>query len=208
MTTITVNNQRIVKQNENYSTINELMDQLLEKHLSNQEVITGISINGKMLAIEEENRFMPQDINLFEQIDFKVQSTLDLAFEALNSCSGYIDVVTEKIHELVAIYQSNQIEEAHHKFGDVIEVVDLFVQLITKIHRTLKTQIGPDYKKSSQIQNLEIHLLSIMKGLLPAKEKNDWIMLCDLLEYELIDNLTQWKIKAIPELKNYQSKSL
>jgi hypothetical protein len=37
--------------------------------------------------------------------------------------------------------------------------------------------------------------------LLSAKEKNDNIMLCDLLEYELIDNLTQWKIKILPELK-------
>lgn len=206
MTTITVNNQRFNNQNEKNATINELMDLLLEKHLSNQEVITGISINGKMLAVDEENTFMPQDINLFEQIDFKVQSTLDLAFEALNSCSGYIDVVSEKIYELVALYQANQIEEAHHKFGDVIEIVDLFVQLITKIHRTLKVQIGADYKKSQSIQNLEIHLLSVIKGLLPAKQKNDWIMLCDLLEYELIDNLTQWKIKAIPELKNYQNK--
>lgn len=206
MTMITLNNRSFENQPKGTGTINDLMDQLLEKHLSREEVITGISINGKLLAIDEENDFMPQSIDLFDQIDFKVQSTLDLAFEALNSCSGYIDVVIEKTHELVALYQANQIEDANQKFGDAIEIVDLFVQLITKIHKTLKVQLGPDYKKSQSIQNLEIHLLSVIKGLLPAKEKNDWIMLCDLLEYELIDNLTQWKIKAIPELKNYQGK--
>lgn len=204
MTTITLNNRIFKDQKIKTSTLNDLMDQLLESHLSNEEVITGISINGKLLSVQEENDFLIKEVDLFEQIDFKVQSTLDLAFEALNSCSGYIDVVIDRTFELVALYQANEIDHANQKFGDAIEIVDLFVQLITKIHKTLKTQLGPDYKKSQNIQNLEIHLLSVIKGLLPAKEKNDWIMLCDLLEYELIDNLTQWKIKAIPELKSYQ----
>jgi hypothetical protein len=47
--------------------------------------------------------------------------------------------------------------------------------------------------------------LSVIKALLPAKEKNDVVMLCDLLEYELIDNLTQWKIKVLPELKKLKN---
>ncbi len=59
--------------------------------------------------------------------------------------------------------------------------------------------------KDESIQKLEIHLLSVMKALLQAKEKNDTIMLCDLLEYELADNLTQWKIKVLPELKKLKN---
>jgi len=86
-------------------------------------------------------------------------------------------------------------------FGEVIEIMDLFVQLMSRIYKTVRKRHPQQLQATQTFQQLEIHLLSIMKALLPAKEKNDIIMLNDLLEYELIDNLTQWKIKAIPELK-------
>jgi hypothetical protein len=35
-----------------------------------------------------------------------------------------------------------------------------------------------------------------------ALEKSDNIMLIDLIEYELRDSLTQWKIRVLPKLKS------
>ena len=64
-------------------------------------------------------------------------------------------------------------------------------------------EVQSDKKLSSgnTIKQLEIHLLSVVKGILTAEKKNDTVMLMDLLEYELKDNLTQWKITAIPQIK-------
>lgn len=205
MTLIRVNGEELSQKYDKKTTLNELVDQLLSGHLTKQEVITAISVNGKTLSGKEETECLPRCLQDFESIDLKAQSSLELAFDALDSCTHYINVLTEKVQELVLLYQDNNIDEANNKFSDIIEIVDLFVQLMTKINRTLKGQLGESFKKSRSVQNLEIHLLSIMKGLLPAKENNDIIMLCDLLEYELIDNLTQWKIKAIPELKSLQN---
>lgn len=204
MTLIRLNGEQLSYKHDQNITLNELVDQLLAGHLTKEEVITAISVNGKTLSGKEESECLPRSLNDFEFVDLTAQSNLELAFDALDSCNGYIDVLTEKVHELIALYHDNQIDAANDKFSDIIEVVDLFVQLMTKINRTLKSNLGDAFKKSRSVQNLEIHLLSIVKGLLPAKENNDIIMLCDLLEYELVDNLTQWKIKAIPELKNLQ----
>jgi hypothetical protein len=206
MTLIRLNGEELSYKYNANSTLSELVDQLLSGHLTKEEVITAISINGKTLSGKEESECLPKSLNEFQSIDLKAQSNLELAFDALDSCNGYIDVLTEKVQDLVLLYQDNKIDEANDKFSDIIEIVDLFVQLMTKINRTLKSGLGQSFQKSRSVQNLEIHLLSIVKGLLPAKENNDIIMLCDLLEYELIDNLTQWKIKAIPELKNLQKR--
>jgi hypothetical protein len=202
MTTISMNNIPIENAQSSSLTLNDYIDEILEKHLKNQDVITGIKVNGKLLSLEEENSCLPKVVTDFKSIDFQVQSTLDLAFEALDSCSSYIDVVTLRVRELTELYSQNLYEDANLKFGDVVDIMDLFVQLMGKIHKTLKSNMSGTYVKSNTIQNLEIHLLSVLRGLVPAKEKNDIIMLCDLLEYELVDNLTQWKIKAIPELKS------
>lgn len=128
-------------------------------------------------------------------------NSIDLAFDSLNSCATYIDHINGLIYRLIDEYQAGEADKANNTFIEVIELLDLYVQLMTKIYASLRHHFKNQLVKDESVQNLEIHLLSIMKALLPAKEKADVIMLCDLLEYELIDNLTQWKIKVIPELK-------
>ncbi|MBK23752.1 MAG: hypothetical protein CME70_07070 [Halobacteriovorax sp.] len=202
MALITVNQEEINLKTQANQTVNELIDNLLSGVIKDSEVITSIQINGRQLNEVEEGECLPSQLSEFNNIDFTVKSSIELAFEALESCSSYIDVVINKIQELNKLYASGELQSANSLFAEVIEIMDLFVQLMSKIHSTLRANLGDKFEKTQTLQNLEIHLLSILKGLVPAKEKNDIIMLCDLLEYELIDNLTQWKIKAIPELKN------
>lgn len=200
MALITINNQRMAEQVNNNSTIHDVMNMILDDETNAEKVIVEVAINGRPLSVDEENESLPRTVGQYENINFTLQSSLDLAFEALESCNSYIDIVTAKIHEMIGLYQTNEHDHANACFAEVIEIMDLYVQLITKIYRT----IGRTYKsleKDQSVKKLEIHLLSVLKALIPAKEKEDIIMLCDLLEYELVDNLTQWKIKVIPELK-------
>ena len=206
MALITVNHEDISSKFDPNQTVNEVMNSLLSGIIKDSEVITSISINGKELTEAEEGECLPNIVGGFNEIDFTVKSSVELAFEALDSCSTYIDVVVTKIQELNKLYSAGEFDRANYLFAEVIEIMDLFVQLMSKIHSTLRSNLKDKFIKTKTLQNLEIHLLSVLKGLVPAKEKNDVIMLCDLLEYELIDNLTQWKIKAIPELKRFKEK--
>lgn len=132
-------------------------------------------------------------------------SSLDLAFESIDSCFGYVDYITSQIQKLIVCYNKGEIDQAQSSFSEVIELMDLYIQLVSKVYRVLRTDMPTVAFKDENLQKLEIHLLSVMKALLQAKEKDDTIMLCDLLEYELIDNLTQWKIKVLPELKKLKN---
>ena len=133
------------------------------------------------------------------------KSSLDLAFESIDSCFGYVDYITAQIQKLTAEFNAGELDQANSTFVEVIELMDLYIQLISRVYRVLRVEMDGLSFKDEGVQKLEIHLLSVMKALLQAKEKNDTIMLCDLLEYELADNLTQWKIKVLPELKKLKN---
>ena len=135
--------------------------------------------------------------------DLKI-SSLDLAFESIDSCFGYVDYITSQIQKLIVQYNQGELETANDSFIEVVELMDLYIQLVSRVYRVLRTDLKVSFKDEN-LQKLEIHLLSVMRALLQAKEKNDVIMLCDLLEYELVDNLTQWKIKVLPELKKLKN---
>jgi hypothetical protein len=202
MPQISINN-KIIESGSLYGqkTLNEVMDEILINHASREEVVTNIKLNGQTLNPEEENEMLGSLASQYSEIDFTVKTSVELAFDALDSCSSYIDLVVYKIRKLVELYTQGNTDEANYVFTEIIEVMDLYIQLVTKIHNTIRKSMPERFVKDQNMQDLEIHLLSVLKALIPAKEKNDIIMLCDLLEYELIDNLTQWKIKVIPALK-------
>ncbi len=132
-------------------------------------------------------------------------NSLELAFESIDSCFGYVDYITSQIQKLIAFYNAGEMDQANASFIEVVDLMDLYIQLISKVYKVIKTELQGQVVKDEGVQRLEIHLLSVIKALLQAKEKNDVIMLCDLLEYELVDNLTQWKIKVLPELKKLKN---
>lgn len=200
MASVTVNNKLIKNSDQNIS-INDVMEYVLSEVLHDDEVITSVDLNGKQLSYEEEQEVLTVPADQYQDINFTTTSSYELAFDALNDCSSYIETIISKIEFLTELQNENKMSEANVVFGEVIEIMDLFVQLMSRIYKTVRKRHTEQLQATTTFQNLEIHLLSIMKALLPAKEKNDIIMLNDLLEYELTDNLTQWKIKAIPELK-------
>ena len=131
----------------------------------------------------------------------KKNISLELAFESIDSCFGYVDYIISRIHKLLGFYNAGELNLANEAFIEIVDLMDLYIQLISKVYGVIRIELQGQSFKDESIQKLEIHLLSVIKALLSAKEKEDVIMLCDLLEYELVDNLTQWKIKALPELR-------
>ncbi len=202
---ITINQENELKDFNNNATVSDIIQNILSQDIFNDQIVSQICIDGKDLTIEEEDAILEQRLGQFKSINFTVKSNIVLAFEALQSCNSYIDNIIFQISELTSSYQSCKTDESNVKFAEVIEITDLFIQLVSRIQKTIKSHLQSHWEKPHSVQQLEIHLLSILKAIIPAKEKNDLIMLCDLLEYELVDNLKQWKIKALPDLRSLRT---
>ena len=89
-------------------------------------------------------------------------------------------------------YQSNHIlSQLSSEVGHFVELTTLLARLVT-----LRTKVTiPDIKES------HIQLLFIFKAMNQAQAKKDNTALEELIKYELKDNLTQWKILLIPQIK-------
>jgi hypothetical protein len=135
----------------------------------------------------------------------KKDTALNLAFESIDSCFQCIDYIISRIQNLIESYNFGNLGLANNIFMEIIDLMGLFIQLISKIYHIIRVDLHGQSLKDESIQKLETHLLYLTKALLSAKEKEDIIMICDLLEYELVDNLTQWKIKVLPELKKLKN---
>ncbi|MFA7613559.1 MAG: hypothetical protein WCY48_04925 [Candidatus Caldatribacteriota bacterium] len=125
---------------------------------------------------------MMQEINK----DSLSHSSIALVEEIINVIFGWINTKSEFVH-LSDLERNRQL-------GILTTNISSFVEISTLAAKYAKVT-NPELKDS------HISLLFIMKAINNAFLKSDWDALEELIKYELKDNLTQWKINLIPQLK-------
>lgn len=203
MTEITINNLKIDTEiNLKDLSLRELRALINKIVLDNGNVIKTITLDDTSLNEVDLQEIEKESVENYKAINFKTISKIDLAFEALESSHLYLTTLCNKITDLSSLYKKNEVKEANALFIEVTSILDLFIQLMSQVQNVLKNHDDIKFQKTDKIKELEIGLLNILKSLVPARQNNDMIMLCDLLEYELTDNLDQWKNQVIPLLES------
>ena len=116
--------------------------------------------------------------------------TLNLTYELLTDILLDLHTIGDFAVEKEFVW-NRRIQKLTVDISKFVEVTTLLSKLIL-----IKKNISIAPVKSSHI-----HLLFVMKGINQAQQKQDYLVLEDLIKYELKDNLTQWKIDLIPQIK-------
>lgn len=127
---------------------------------------------------------------------------------AINSAVDSITHLQKLIKESAEMIATAQYEGAFKNMDQIYSILDLLMKLVRKVIAS-ETELFKDQSTTHQnLTNIEIHLLGVIKALVVSKEKKDYVMVSDLLEYELADNLTQWKIKILLEISKARNTKL
>jgi hypothetical protein len=201
MATIEFNDKKVAIQLDTIRTVAELIPSIKSNHLEKDEYLTELFINGEQVNSGNQSLFLNKVLSDQDIVQFGVSNSKNILLETIDELPMYIDGLISTIDLAVSFSKNEQTTLMLAVLGDIIEKIDSFIQLITQIHQGLVIQTDKKLDSGQTIKQLEIHLLSVTKALLLAKRRNDEVMLLDLLDYELKDNLTQWKITAIPQIK-------
>jgi len=205
MPNIEFNNKKVNINTDSFRTLSELIPSIKSNHLANGEYLAELSINGEKLNKLNQETLYNKPLDQIQHIEITISNSKSILLETIDELPRYIDQLTDKISLAVKFSENNQFNLTQTLLSEIVEKIDAFIQLVSHLHKSLT--IASDQKLSSgqTIKQLEIHLLSVVKAILVAQKKSDHVMLVDLLDYELKDNLTQWKILAIPQIKRLNS---
>lgn len=205
MTKIVLNNLVEEDQELTKLSVREYLENVLAREEFKNSAITAITLDEAVFDSTVFHEVFNQRIQDFAEVKLSLKTNMELAYEATESFYDYISIIKDQISKLAGSYGHGDAKSSNQLFGETIEVIDLFMQLTTKVRTTMATEIEFSGEAMNLFRELELHLLSILKSLVPAKEKEDVVVICDLLEYELVDNLDRWKNEALPILQsNFQ----
>ena len=198
MPIIDVNSTQIKLKKDECSNIGEIIPKLQSIFSSQKYTIQAYSQNGNEIALDATNIALREPVPEQEVLKFKVKPIEDSSISLIQDISSLLDHLLKKTS-----ITGSQIEEAETTsqvyIGNIVSAIDTFLTSINYVCTEVIT--NKDVFSNIPLKELQIHMLSIIKAIYTAIKKDDLIMLTDLIEYELKDNLTQWKILILPILR-------
>lgn len=199
MAFIEINSQRIKINEQNFLNLKSIIPKLQKEFPVNQFSLLNLKVNGEVIDINSENPKLIRPIEKDDLIEIDFQSKDNILYDIILDLSSLVGKILKKIKQTSDNLKCDKNEDALVNLSVIIDAIDLFIKGINQT--ILKSNLQQEEKDFLPIKELQVHLLSIVKAISGAYAKQDYIMLTDLLEYELRDNLTQWKILILPVLK-------
>ncbi len=121
----------------------------------------------------------------------------DILVESVQLSQEHLNQTLTRLHQLQSLQEAKA-----HNINQIVSSLTMDVGTFVEITTLITRMVQKRYHYTiAGAKESHIHLLFIMKGINQAQQKGDLVALEDLIKYELKDNLTQWKIDLIPQVK-------
>jgi hypothetical protein len=175
------------------SSLGDILDRIWSERIPDNRVITHIRVNGEEL-LEDENGIYP-DLpgDEIDSLELQTGVSQEMVFRALSDAKDYLGRLNPGIEETAELFRVGDETKAHTQYGQCLDGINWFIQIVEGARQV----VGLDYNKivfnrvsvQSYVENLEHNIRELWR----AQQEEDWIMLSDLLEYELLPMMEGWK---------------
>ncbi|MGB0454373.1 MAG: hypothetical protein ACPGJV_11745 [Bacteriovoracaceae bacterium] len=124
--------------------------------------------------------------------------------EAADAALSSIEQINDEVQQNNQLFASGNTQEGLESFGEITQVLDLFVKLIGSLSSALENHT----ENFQDLKRPEAELLDCIKSLFEAQVATDYSLLCDLLEHDLSANLDQWKEQFLLPITKACSKNI
>ena len=175
------------------ASLRDIMSCIGKKIAHADGVITRIRVNGQEVDEDENGDYPGIAIGEIDSLDLRTGSPWEVACRSISDAINYLGNLNPGIKKTADLFRVGEEATAHVQYGLCVEGINWFLQVLEGVRQVT----GLDYQQipfsglpiQSHIEKLE----QTIRGMWSAQSDKDWIMLSDLLEYELLPAMETWK---------------
>jgi hypothetical protein len=152
-------------------------------------IIASLRVNGEEVTSEEEKYLHLQGT---DSVEILTETPGCLAIKILGESQDYINELQNYLQLVAGQYTSGS-ENAGRSFTAAIQGLQWFVQMTDFIGCTLQINFQKLVFNSRPVEAYVANLNSILQQIVKAQEGCDPVLLADILEYDLVPHLGEWK---------------
>jgi hypothetical protein len=196
---ILLDQQNTAIEESSVNNLEEILVKVMSDLIRPGQVITTVKLNGEVYSEENPHDAVRISLSDIETLEIHTMATDEIAWRFLDSGVEQVDMIIQGAQKISELFRIADETEANEQYADFLESLRLFLQMVAEVKAILNLDLASAFKGRTVEDRVE-KLSEMMDQMLHVQEEEDWIMLADLLEYELIPLLEEWK-SILPLLK-------
>jgi hypothetical protein len=191
---VTLNDQTLPVDLSHLRNLEEVLMELNDKFIPEGQQLFQVEVNGEFFTerYPRESRYVT--LGEVAKLDLKTVSDADLARAILNDAVNQALTLGQALEKSAALFRLAAEDEANHYFAQVLEALRWLLQTGEGACQVLKVDLGQ--VTSPQIGDVAEFLKrfqDLLDEMLQVYEEEDYILLADLMEYELLPMVQEWQ---------------
>lgn len=191
---VTLNDQSLPVDLSHLRNLEEALMELNEKFIPTGEQLFQVQLNGQFFTerYPRESRYIT--LGEVSTLDLKTVTDSDLARGILGDAALKVQTLVEALEKGAALFRLAAEDEANYYFAQVLDALRWLLQtgegacqvLDVDLAKECSPQIGDVAEFLKRFQDLLDEMLQVY-------QEEDYILLADLMEYELLPMVQEWQ---------------
>ena len=128
----------------------------------------------------------PADINCLE---VELANLKDLVATNLSNALDYLEKLIPGFDQAADLFRTGNEQEANKYYIQILDGMDWFSEVVNVV----MSSEGEGQEPENSLRIRQAKLTDLMSQMLEANKNQDWVLLADILEYEMIPFYKEWQ---------------
>ncbi|MDQ7032677.1 MAG: hypothetical protein Q9M37_08210 [Desulfonauticus sp.] len=183
---IIVDGREIDLKIKNFSNLEDLLVKVMESEGLKDRIVTDVYVNEEVFSELYPNEAADIEVDEIERVEIKTESIEKMATEIVKELGKVLKLLVKSGEEIANLFREAKDFEALDMYQDFLEVLRDFIGMISVLYQDC------GFKETKELDDAVKVMSELFSELIDIQEKEDWILLADVIEYELLPHLKDW----------------
>ena len=181
-------------------TLGDLLLHIEKEGVPQGNVVRSIKIDGQESSPDSPEA-QKTPLSEIATLEVEISTLSDIINKNIENADAYLIRLIPGIEKSVELFRMGNEQEANKFFINIIDGIDWLSQVLDMI-LTAKA-ISPDTVfDGKSIQDRRASLVGLTQQMVDANKNQDWVLLADLLEYEILPYYQEWS-NLLPHFRSH-----
>jgi hypothetical protein len=191
---VTINEQQIPEDFSHMRSLEEALVELNDRFVPPGQQLFQVRVNGEFFSERYPRESKYVELKEISTLDLKTIPDKDMARVILGEAVDQAEILCQAIEKSARLFRVTAEDEANHYFAQVIEALRWLLMTGEIACQVLEVDLGKAVslragQPSSSFQSLQ----DLLTEMVEISENEDYILLADLMEYELLPTVREWQ---------------
>jgi hypothetical protein len=189
-------NEREIAPPLDVSSLDKALKQIEEDHLPPNSVVRQVQIDGILLMPDdfpENTSELLQSMETREKVEIYTGTLGEIAHDSITDALDYLDRIEAATPTLASGFQAYPGPESFEGLRQLYEGLYWLNLLLDKLEKGLQINLQNTLINNVTTQEHHQKFIAVLKQMIDSQERGDFILISDLLEYEILPLVPIWR---------------